>query len=171
MTEYPLAPKWQRAAWLLTTWVPSRRGSSLRVWLLRKGGATVGENVRVGPSVKINAPKGLVLGDGVGIARNAAIDARGGVSVGENTLVGLESILLSFTHRYDRVDIPIKDQGMEAGPITIGSDVWIAGRAFVMPGVSVGDSSVIGAGSIVTKPIPSKVIAAGSPARVIRDRT
>ncbi|HUR77934.1 MAG TPA: DapH/DapD/GlmU-related protein [Acidimicrobiales bacterium] len=168
--EFPRASKFVRAIWLLTTWLPSTRGSNLRVWLLRRAGATVGDGVRIGPSVKVNAPAGLTLRDGVGVARNASLDARGGVTVGTNTLVGFESVLLSFTHRYDRTDIPIKQQGMEAAPVLIGSDVWIGARAFVLPGVTIGDSSVIGTGSIVTKSLPAGVIAVGSPAKVLRNR-
>lgn len=168
--EFPYASRFNRIAWLLTNWVPSRTGSSFRVWLLRRAGATVGKDVRIGPSCKISAAAGLTLGDGVGVARNAALDARGGISIGADTLIGFESIVLSYTHRYDRTDVPIKAQGMEASPITIGSDVWVGARAFVLPGVSIGDSTVIGTGSIVTKDIPAKVIAAGTPARVLRDR-
>lgn len=168
--EYPLASKFIRAVWLATTWIPSRRGSSLRVWLLRKGGARVGSGVRVGPSVKINAPLGLVLADGVGIARNACLDARGGLTIGENTLVGFESVLLSLTHRYDRTDIPIKEQGMEPAPVSIGADVWIGARAFVLPGVSIGDHTVIGTAAVVTKDLPGGIIAAGVPAARIRER-
>jgi acetyltransferase-like isoleucine patch superfamily enzyme len=168
--EYPLAAKWIRAVWLLTTWIPSRRGSTLRVWLLRRGGARVGDGVRIGPSVKVNAPTGLQLADGVGVARNACLDARGGLTIGENTLVGFESVVLSLTHRYDRTDIPIKEQGMEPAPVTIGADVWIGARAFVLPGVSVGDSTVIGTAAVVTKDLPGGIIAAGVPAAFIRTR-
>jgi len=54
-------------------------------------------------------------------------------------------------------------------PVTIGSDVWIGGKAIICPGVSVGDRSVIGAGSVVTKDVPPGVVVAGNPAKVIRN--
>ena len=53
-------------------------------------------------------------------------------------------------------------------PVTIGSDVWIGGGAIILPGVSIGDRSVVGAGSVVTRSIPAGVLAAGNPCRVIR---
>lgn len=56
----------------------------------------------------------------------------------------------------------------DARPITIGEDVWVGGSAVICPGVSIGDRSVIGAGSVVTKDIPADVFAAGNPCRVIR---
>jgi maltose O-acetyltransferase len=59
--------------------------------------------------------------------------------------------------------------GKEFGtPVTIGSNVWIGGSAVICPGVSIGDRSIIGAGSVVTKNIPSDVFAAGNPCKVIR---
>ena len=60
--------------------------------------------------------------------------------------------------------------GLEfAKPVTIGEDVWIGGSAVICPGVIIGDRSVIGAGSVVTKDIPPDVFAAGNPCRVIRN--
>ena len=62
--------------------------------------------------------------------------------------------------------------GLEyAFPITVGNNVWIGANVTVLPGVSIGDDAVIGAGSVVTKNIPSGVLAAGNPCRVIRELT
>lgn len=67
------------------------------------------------------------------------------------------------------VDAERRNQGLEyAYPITVGSSVWFGGGVKVMPGVTIGDDVVIGAGSIVTRDIPSHVVAAGNPCRVIR---
>jgi maltose O-acetyltransferase len=61
-------------------------------------------------------------------------------------------------------------KGLEAGTaITIGSAVWVGGGAIILPGVTIGDRTVIGAGSVVTRDIPSDVFAAGNPCRVIRE--
>jgi maltose O-acetyltransferase len=54
-------------------------------------------------------------------------------------------------------------------PITIGSDVWVGGGAFILPGVTIGSRSVIGAGAVVTRDVPEGVFAAGNPCRVIRE--
>ncbi len=72
------------------------------------------------------------------------------------------------THRFDDPDAPIKDQGGERQLVTIGAGAWVGSNAVVL--ADVGDGAVVGAGSVVTKPIPAYSIAAGVPARVIRSR-
>lgn len=70
------------------------------------------------------------------------------------------------------LDVTQRNQGLEyAYPITIGNNVWIGGHVCVLPGVSIGDNTVIGAGSVVTKDIPAHVLAAGNPCRVLREIT
>ncbi len=63
---------------------------------------------------------------------------------------------------------PRRDKLEAARPITIGNNVWLGGGVIVLPGVSIGDDSVIGAGSVVTKDVPAGVVTVGSPARVVR---
>ena len=88
------------------------------------------------------------------------------VIVGSNVLFGPAVQIYTATHPIDAVG---RRSGLElARPITIGSDVWVGGGAIMCPGVTVGDRTVIGAGSVVTRDIPSDVFAAGNPCRVIR---
>lgn len=88
------------------------------------------------------------------------------VTIGDNVQMGPNVQLLTPTH-------PLEPEARRAGweaaePITIGNNVWLGGGVIVCPGVTIGDDSVIGAGSVVTKDIPSGVIAVGNPAKVIR---
>lgn len=62
------------------------------------------------------------------------------------------------------------EQGMRTAPVTIGNDVWIGMRSIIMPGVNIGDGSVIGAGAVVTKDVPAYAIVGGVPAKVIKYR-
>ena len=67
------------------------------------------------------------------------------------------------------LDVPRRNQGLEyAYPITVGNNVWIGAQVCVLPGVTIGDNCVIGAGSVVTKSIPANSLAVGNPCRVIR---
>ena len=88
------------------------------------------------------------------------------VSIGSRTMFGPNVQIYTATHPIDPIE---RASGLEfAKPITIGEDVWIGGSAVICPGVTIGDRTIIGAGSVVTKDIPSDVIAAGNPCKVIR---
>ena len=87
------------------------------------------------------------------------------VRIGDFTLFGPAVQIYTATHPLD----PILRRTQESGkPVTIGSDVWVGGAAIICPGVSIGDRTVIGAGSVVTRDIPAGVFAAGNPCRVVR---
>ncbi len=88
------------------------------------------------------------------------------VEIGSNVLFGPSVQIYTATHPVSAAE---RRKWLEfARPVSIGSDVWIGGAAIICPGVTIGDRSVIGAGSVVTRPIPADVFAAGNPCRVIR---
>lgn len=88
------------------------------------------------------------------------------VTLGNRVLVGPNVQIYTATHP---VDYKVRGSLLEyAKPIEIGSDVWIGGGSIICPGVTIGDRSIIGAGSVVTKDIPNDVVAAGNPCKVIR---
>lgn len=88
------------------------------------------------------------------------------VTIGDNVLFGPAVQVYTAGHPMDTAE---RRSGIEFGrPITIGNDVWIGGGAILCPGVRIGDRTVIGAGSVVTKDVPADVFAAGNPCRVIR---
>ncbi len=88
------------------------------------------------------------------------------VTIGDRTLFGPNVQIYAATHP---MDAGIRADGLENGkPVVIGSDVWVGGGAIICPGVTIGDRSVIGAGSVVTRNIPSDSFAAGNPCKVIK---
>jgi maltose O-acetyltransferase len=88
------------------------------------------------------------------------------VVIGDHTLFGPAVQIYTAMHPIDAIE---RRRGLEfAKPIRIGSDVWIGGGAVICPGVTIGDRAVIGAGSVVTRDVPSDMFAAGNPCRVIR---
>ncbi len=108
----------------------------------------------------------LNIGDKVFFNFNCVVLDVAEVCIGSRTLIGPNVQIYTATHPMDHKE---RASGLEfARPITIGEDVWIGGSAVICPGVSIGDRSVIGAGSVVTKDIPEDVFAAGNPCRVIR---
>ena len=87
------------------------------------------------------------------------------VRIGDFTLFGPSVQIYTATHP---LEAELRRTREFAKPVTIGSDVWVGGAAIILPGVTIGDRSVIGAGSVVTRDIPDDVFAAGNPCRVIR---
>jgi len=88
------------------------------------------------------------------------------VTIGSNVLFGPSVQIYTATHPISAVE---RRKLLEsAKPIIIGSDVWVGGGAIICPGVTIGDRTVIGAGSVVTRDIPTDVFAAGNPCRIIR---
>jgi acetyltransferase-like isoleucine patch superfamily enzyme len=143
----------------------------LKAVFLRLNGAKVGRRVVFYPGVWVAPGANLVLGDEVDLARGVLITTRGGVTIGDRTLVGYGTIILSTNHRVPAGLGRIFGAGHELKPVTIGSDVWIGANVVVLPGVSIGEGAVVAAGSVVTKNVEPFVIVAGVPARRIRSRT
>lgn len=88
------------------------------------------------------------------------------IRIGRRTLVGPNVQLLTAHHPFDAA---LRASGLERGlPIVIGDDCWLGGGVIVCPGVRIGDGSIVGAGSVVTKEVPAGVVVAGNPARILR---
>lgn len=94
------------------------------------------------------------------------------LKIGDHVMIAPEVVFLFQTHRTDRIDIPMIDQGTISYPKTVvHSDVWIGQRAIIMPGLEIGQGSIVGAGSVVTKNVPPYSVVAGCPAKVIKERS
>jgi len=168
--RFPDPSKLFRLCWVSISWLPNRRGSGLRRFLLRRAGATVADGVRIGPGVRVYGPKGLTIGAAANVSRDALLDGRAGLTLGPRCVIGFESVLLTWGHRYDNFDTPVTKQGFDAKPIEIGELAWVGARAFLMPGVRVGDNAIVGTMSLVTKDVPAGVIVGGVPAKLIGKR-
>ena len=111
----------------------------------------------------------LKIGDRAQLGQDSKIGRN--VTIGDDVVMGPDVIIMTDTHNFEDILIPINKQGSpETSDVVIGNDVWIGTRVIIMPGVTIGDKAVIGAGAIVTKNIPERGIAVGIPAKVIRFR-
>ena len=109
---------------------------------------------------------GLHIGENVFVNYNAMMLDAGNITIGARTLIGPNCSLYTPQHP---IDYRLRRQTIEsAHPIVIGEDCWLGGNVTVCPGVTIGDRTVIGAGSVVTHDIPADSLAAGNPCRVIR---
>lgn len=143
--------------------LPSRtlRSLYLRSYLARFGRST---GVQMGCRF-LNGRK-IYLGDRNVINFDCLFDGRRyAIRTGHDVAIGPEATILTLGH--DPRSLDFDDMG---GPVTIGNHVWIAYRAIILPGVTLGDGAVVGAGSIVSKDVAPYTIVAGSPAKVIGER-
>jgi acetyltransferase-like isoleucine patch superfamily enzyme len=109
------------------------------------------------------------IGDEVSFGPRCAIyELRAGLTIGAFTMIGAGVCISGVNHGMDPEAGPYRFQPPRCLPVTIGSNVWIGMNSTILPGVSIGDNTVIGAGSVVTRSIPAGVVAYGSPCRVIR---
>lgn len=112
----------------------------------------------------------IMIGKNVGINHYCVIYGNGGVTIGDNVMIATSCVIVASSHNFGRTDIPMIQQGVTCEGIKIGNDVWLGARVIVLDGVEIGEGSVIGAGSIVSKSIPPYSVAVGVPTRVIKQR-
>ncbi len=125
-----------------------------------------------GDSVHVNEPFRCDYGCNIKIGNNffanfnLTILDEAMVTIGDNVFIGPNVSIYTACHP---LDAPRRDTGVEwAEPVTIGNSVWIGGGATILPGVTIGDRAVIGAGSVVTKDVPPSTLVAGNPARPLK---
>ncbi|GHI97391.1 acyltransferase [Streptomyces olivaceus] len=129
------------------------------------------DSLRLGDRSYIGAH--AVVTDEVSMGRHCTLNpfstARGRVTAGDGVRVGAHTSLLGFNHAFDPGE-PVHRQPLTSQGIVIGDDVWIGSHVVVVDGVTIGDHCVVGAGAVVTRDLPAWSVAAGSPARRLRDR-
>lgn len=128
----------------------------------------VGCEVNVEKGAYFGDGKGIKIGNYSGIGVNCSV--RGPLTIGDNVMMGPEVVILTHTHKYDKLNVPMSEQGSVVKPVTIGNDVWIGMRSIIMPGVNVGNGVIIGANAVVTKDVPDYSIVGGVPATILKYR-
>lgn len=129
--------------------------------------ASCGKNVNIEQGAQFSAK--VSLGDYSGIGINASIS--GTCTIGSYVMMGPNVTIITRNHRFDDLDKPMMFQGFEEEkPVVIGDDVWIGERVIILPGVHIGNGSIIAAGSVVTHDVPEYAVVGGVPARVLKSR-
>lgn len=129
----------------------------------------LGDNVFVEPPFYVDYGCNISLGKDFYSNFNLTLLDCSLITFGDGVLIGPNCTFTTATHPTDPL---LRTAGIEyAHPITVGNDVWFGSNVVVLPGVKVGDGSVVGAGSIVTKDVPANTVVVGSPARVIKRLT
>ena len=135
--------------------------------LLRDLLGEVGEGVVIRPPFRCDYGTQIAIGAGTFVNYGCVMLDVVAIEIGERCQIATGVQLLTATHPIDPG--PRRDAWEYGEPIKIGDNVWIGAGAIVCPGVTIGDDSVIGAGAVVTRDVPPGVVAAGNPARVLRE--
>ena len=135
--------------------------------LLRQLLGAIGEGTFIRPPLYVDYGYQIHIGAGTFINFGAVLLDVGRITIGNDVQIGPNVQLLTPTHP---IDAELRRAKYEAAePITIADNVWLGGGVIVLPGVSIGENTVVGAGAVVTKDLPATVVAVGNPARVIRE--
>ena len=134
-------------------------------------GIRIGSGVFIGRNTILSCKNGdILVDDHANIGFNCEIFSASRVRLGRSTLVAAYTYLVGGDHLFDRVDIPVLEQGRTARGIEVDDHVWLGAHVVVSDGSRVGRDAIVGAGAVVIGEIPPFQIAAGVPAKVIRDR-
>jgi maltose O-acetyltransferase len=156
-----------RRAAELTARFNAEPDSGRRRELLTELFGSVGPNVSVRPDIRCDYGYNVHVGANVFVNWGAVLLDVGRITIGDFVQFGPNVQLLTATHP---LDAGRRREGWEgSAPITIGDDVWLGGGVIVLPGVTVGARTVVGAGAVVPKDLPEGVLAVGNPARVVRE--
>lgn len=127
-------------------------------------GQEVDASVTLLPPFYVDYGKHIEIGKGCFIQQCCTFFGRGGITLGENVLVGPKVNIITINHDPD----PENRSATYGRPVVIGDNVWIGINSTILPGVSIGCGAIIGANSVVTKDVPPMTVVAGNPARIIK---
>ncbi|ATG50537.1 maltose acetyltransferase [Brachybacterium vulturis] len=127
----------------------------------------LGDGAVVRPPFAVDYGSNVVLGARTFVNYHLTLADVAPITIGEDCQIGPNVQLLTPIHPTEPG--PRRERWERAAPIVIGDNVWLGGGVTVLPGVRIGDNSVIGASAVVTKDVPAGVVAVGSPARVLRE--
>jgi putative colanic acid biosynthesis acetyltransferase WcaF len=155
---------WDACCAIFCAWTPKPL-NRWRLFWLRLFGAKLDGTPFVHQRARIQIPWNLTLHDRACLGDRANAYTLGEIEIGARAVIAQEAYLCTGTHDLNDPNLPL-----QVGKITVGADVFIGARAFVMPGVTIGDRAVVGACSLVTKDVKPGVIVMGNPARALKTR-
>ena len=155
---------WEYAWQIFCEWTPKPL-NPWRLFVLRVFGATLYGNPFVHQRARIQIPWKLTMHDRAALGDRACAYSLGPIEIGARATVAQEAYLCTGTHDFADPTLPL-----QTAPIHVGEDAFVGARAFVLPGVTIGARAIVGAMSVVTRDVPPDAVAAGNPARIVKQR-
>ena len=147
--------------------LPDTRCFSLKRSLYRFAGADIGENVRICSSAKISGNGNLSIGVNSWIGHETMIISSSNVAIGSNVDIAPRVFIGTGTHEIDLTTAGIAGQGISKD-INIGDGCWLGAGSIILPGVEIGQRTVVAAGAVVSKSFGSYLLIGGVPAKIIK---
>lgn len=136
----------------------------VRALLAELTGRPIDESVALFPPFRTDFGQNITLGQRVFINSGCSFQDQGGITIGDDSLIGHNSVLATLNHGME----PDRRADMHPAPIIIGRNVWIGSNVTVLPGITIGDDAVVAAAAVVTRDVPAGAVVVGSPAHVVR---
>lgn len=136
------------------------------------GNIKIGRHTRISSFTKIMATDGpLEIGKKVSISAGVAISTcNAGIVIGDRVLVSPNVAIIGGNYQYDRIDLPLYEQGRTSKGIRIGNNVWIGSNCAILDGAQIGDDVIVAPSSVVSTEVPKNCIVQGNPAKVVFER-
>lgn len=169
---------WRRWSWLarqrrlgrlIEPSVQFWSNSTLDDHLVLGSGAYLDRGVIIWIGNEQNRSGVISIGERVYVGPYSFLGSHHTLTIGEDSMIGANAYIITVNHETVRKDMPYSQQGYRGANVSIGKNVWIGCHVTILPGVTIGDHAVIGAGSVVTKSVPSGETWAGVPARKLND--
>ncbi|MFI5025402.1 MAG: acyltransferase [Solirubrobacterales bacterium] len=146
-------------------------GRGLELEIARGARVEFGRFVWLGDGSKVRCHEGVVeIGEKTVMGQECTISAYQRVRIGAQCVIADRAMFIDFDHGVVEIERPIRSQGIYKRDVEVGSNVWIGYGACILRGVRVGDNSIVGTNSVVTRDVPANAVVAGIPARIIRMR-
>jgi acetyltransferase-like isoleucine patch superfamily enzyme len=146
-------------------------GRGLQIQIGKRGRVRFGRFVWIGDGTKIRCHEGeVIIGDKTVLGQECTISAYQRVRIGQQCVIADRAMFIDFDHAVTEVERPVRVQGIYKRDTVVGSNVWVGYGACVLRGVRVGDNSVIGTNSVVTRDVPANAVVGGVPATLLRMR-
>jgi len=129
-----------------------------------------GKGVNIRPRVYFGAGRNISIGDNSMMGQDSIIGSTAEVVIGNDVMMGPEVLIYTSNHGME-LGVPMRLQPLRSAPVHIGNDVWIGARCIILPAVTIRDGAVIAAGAVVTADVPANAIVGGVPAKILRYRT
>lgn len=137
----------------------------IRAFMSKLIGKQVDDSFNMFPPFYTDCGKNITIGKNVFINSGCRFQDQGGITIGDNVLIGHNAVLVTLNHCFK----PEERSSMHHAPIVIGKNVWIGANVTVVPGVTVGENAIIAAGAVVTKDVPANTVVGGVPAKTIKE--